>query len=217
MFVINSNSDKMQPQTCIKLNDTKILALIDSGAALNIISESVFNAMTPHQQLTTVSVKIHPYGCTNPLPIAGAFNCDIEAGNKKTKGMFYMLEGWSSSDRLRNSSRAWPDQNSHQRLLHKWPNSGGRADGQLSRTLRGNRQTERLSSQATLFKKDFQVRLNKDVQTTCQPHRRVLFQIRKKVEDELTKLENENIIETVTGPTPWVSPIVKPPKTERPR
>ena len=66
--------------------------------------------------------------------------------------------------------------------------------------------------------KDFQVRLHidPDVQPTCQPHRRVPFHIRQKVEAELQKLENDDIIEKMTGPTPWVSPIVTPPKPKDP-
>jgi hypothetical protein len=40
-----------------------------------------------------------------------------------------------------------------------------------------------------------------------QPHRRIPFHLRKKVEDELKRLEKLDIIEKVDGPTPWVSPI----------
>lgn len=66
--------------------------------------------------------------------------------------------------------------------------------------------------------KDFQVTLhiNPEIQPTCQPHRRVPFHVREKVEAELRKLEAEDIIEKVTGPTPWVSPIVTPPKPKDP-
>ncbi|KAJ8001173.1 hypothetical protein DPEC_G00188530 [Dallia pectoralis] len=66
--------------------------------------------------------------------------------------------------------------------------------------------------------KDFQVKLhiNTDIQPTCQPHRRVPFHIRQKVEEELKRLVNDDVIETVTGPTPWVSPIVTPPKPKDP-
>ena len=42
------------------------------------------------------------------------------------------------------------------------------------------------------------------------------FHIRQKVEAELQKLEDDDIIEQVTGPTPWVSPIVTPPKPKDP-
>jgi hypothetical protein len=40
--------------------------------------------------------------------------------------------------------------------------------------------------------------------------------MRKKVEDELKRLEELDIIERVDGPTPWVSPIVVAPKPKNP-
>ena len=40
--------------------------------------------------------------------------------------------------------------------------------------------------------------------------------MRKRVEDELKRLEQLDIIEKVDGPTPWVSPIVVAPKPKKP-
>lgn len=62
--------------------------------------------------------------------------------------------------------------------------------------------------------KNFQVKLNisKDVKPVAQQHRCIPFQLRKALENELTRLEQLDIIEKVTGPTPWVSPIVIVPK-----
>ncbi len=56
--------------------------------------------------------------------------------------------------------------------------------------------------------KDYSVKLHIDnsVRPTAQPHRRIPFHVRKKVEDKLQELENDDIIEKVEGPTPWVSP-----------
>ena len=61
--------------------------------------------------------------------------------------------------------------------------------------------------------KDFKVKLHFDpeVQPVAQTHRTIPFHIRKKVDEKLEKLEKEDIIERVEGPTPWVSPIVTPP------
>lgn len=42
------------------------------------------------------------------------------------------------------------------------------------------------------------------------------FHLCQKVEDELHKLEADDINEEVTGPTPWVSPIVAAPKPRDP-
>ena len=47
-----------------------------------------------------------------------------------------------------------------------------------------------------------------------QKHRRIPFHVRKDVEYELERLEKEDIIEKVEGPTPWVSPTVTVPKRD---
>ena len=44
------------------------------------------------------------------------------------------------------------------------------------------------------------------------PHRRIPFNLRDEVEKEIERLEKLDIIEKVTGPTPWVSPVVLVPK-----
>ncbi len=49
-----------------------------------------------------------------------------------------------------------------------------------------------------------------------QPHRRIPFHLRKKLDTELDKLERQGIIEPVDGPTPWVSPLVVTPKPKNP-
>ncbi|GAA6090010.1 uncharacterized protein K02A2.6-like [Tachysurus ichikawai] len=66
--------------------------------------------------------------------------------------------------------------------------------------------------------KNVQVRLLIDdtVKPVAQPHHRINFHVRKKVEKELQLLEDEGIIEKVEGPTPWVSPIVAMPKPKNP-
>ena len=49
-----------------------------------------------------------------------------------------------------------------------------------------------------------------------QPERRIPFHLRTKVAAELKRLEENDIIEVATGPTPWISPIVAAPKPKNP-
>ena len=59
--------------------------------------------------------------------------------------------------------------------------------------------------------------IDESVKPTAQPHRRIPFHMRKKVETELQRLEDCDVIEKVTNkPTPWVSPIVVAPKPKSP-
>jgi glutaredoxin-related protein len=66
----------------------------------------------------------------------------------------------------------------------------------------------------TLKDKVIKLHVDKSVKPVRQPHRRIPYHIRMKVEDELEKLERLDIIERVDGPTPWVSPIVAVPKKD---
>ena len=58
--------------------------------------------------------------------------------------------------------------------------------------------------------KDFQLGLHVDssVKPVAQPVRRIPFSVRKQVDDKLKQLEEMDVIERVSGPTPWVSPLV---------
>ena len=61
--------------------------------------------------------------------------------------------------------------------------------------------------------KVIKLRIDPDVTPKQQPHRRIPFHVRKDVEMVLKRSEELDIIETVTGLTPWVSPIVIVPKS----
>ena len=56
------------------------------------------------------------------------------------------------------------------------------------------------------------VHVNPDIPPVAQPPRRVPFHIRKVVDKKLRELEELDIIDSVQGPTPWVSPLVAVPK-----
>lgn len=58
------------------------------------------------------------------------------------------------------------------------------------------------------------MQIDETVQAVAQPHRRVPFHVRKQLEEQLEKDEQQGVIERVDGPTPWVSPIVAAPKRE---
>ena len=66
--------------------------------------------------------------------------------------------------------------------------------------------------------KNYQVKLNidEDIPPVAQPQRRVPFHVRKQLEEQLLHDEELGVIEHITGPTPWVSPIVVAPKLKSP-
>ena len=50
--------------------------------------------------------------------------------------------------------------------------------------------------------------INKDVKPVAQKPRRVPCHVRRKVDEELERLKELDIIEDASGPTPWISPLV---------
>ena len=63
-----------------------------------------------------------------------------------------------------------------------------------------------------------QVKLHIDpvIQPVTWPHRCIPFHLRQKVEEEIKRLEDLDVIEIVNGPTPWVSLIGAAPKPKDP-
>ena len=59
-----------------------------------------------------------------------------------------------------------------------------------------------------------QLHIDTTVEPVAQKARQIPFHIRKKVEKELSNLEQQGIIEKVNGPTPWVFPLVVTPKKD---
>ncbi|GFO26909.1 nfx1-type Zinc finger-containing-like protein [Plakobranchus ocellatus] len=59
---------------------------------------------------------------------------------------------------------------------------------------------------------NIKLNVDNDVQPKAQAHRRIPYHVRKDVEEELKRLEEQDIIEEVEGSTPWMSPIVFVPK-----
>ena len=66
--------------------------------------------------------------------------------------------------------------------------------------------------------RDVKIKLHIDphVPPVVQTASRIPFHLRNKVAAELKRLEESDIIEDATGPTPWVSPIVAAPKPKNP-
>ena len=66
--------------------------------------------------------------------------------------------------------------------------------------------------------KNYQIKLHIDEEVTpvAQPHRRVPFNVRRQLEEQLRRDEELGVIERIEGPTPCVSPVVVAPKPKFP-
>ena len=210
-FSLSTKTLNDQPLFRIKVHDTPVTIMADSGARINILDEKEYHRLTNRPKLEPSSVKIYGYRSKVPLRVLGKFHTTLESETKKLNAKLYVVEGcggsllsWKTSQELRLLQTIQQVKD-----LPSKPDTKGPAD--------------LIEEYDDLFHglgklKNYQVKLHidEDVPRVAQPHRRVNFHVRKQLEEQLRRDEELGVIERIEGPTPWVSPIVVAPKPKSP-
>ena len=89
VFSIGDQKHK-QPTATVKVNGTFIRFIIDTGASVNIIEESVFSKLSNKPPLQRAPSSIYAYGSKTPMTTLGAFRAEIESKNKLSEALIYM-------------------------------------------------------------------------------------------------------------------------------
>lgn len=221
IFTVNSQSttpshfsvNSLQSVQCmVHIAGVPTAVLIDSGASVNIIDEAAYHNLQRTRaqplKLCSANVKIHAYGSQRPLTVLGKITTHIESKTRLTPAVMYVVKG------TYGSLLSYPT--ASELNLIKLNVNAISAGGDNTLT---SLETQYPSVFTGIGKlKDHQVKLHIDrnVAAVAQPHRRIPFHMRKKLETELERLEQQGIIEPVDGPTPWVSPVVVAPKPKNP-
>lgn len=186
------------PKVSLKLNNINTSLLIDTGSTVNIIDEETYQKLGKPKLKKSKEPNLYSYGTSNPLHVLGQCELLIETKNKIQCHTFFITKGQHGS-------------------LIGYPTAQALHLVKILQHI-----TDPTSKYPNLFKgigklKDTQVKIHIDesVKPVAQKPRRVPFHLRDKVEQEIDKLLEEDIIEKVQGdPTPWVSPIVIVPKKD---
>lgn len=209
-FGITVNQVKRKPpKTEILINGLKCKLLVDTGSSINLLNESALQRMKTRPRISKTDTKAYAYGQKQKLPIKGKISAEVEASKKITTATFYIIGG--SNDSLLSYDTSVQ--------LGLIPEINSVSSSNLGHS---NGNTDKLLKQyPELFEgigklKDRQIKLHIDdsIVPIAQHHRRIPFHLREKVEKELERLEQLDIIEKVNGPTQWVSPIVVAPKKD---
>ena len=187
----------------VRIGDQDVPCLLDSGAEVNIIGEKTFESL----QITGLkapSRKLCGYGSKKELPVIGMFSGKIKAPQTMlaTVSDIYVMKG--------NSVNLLGCATAEKLGLIKFINTVD-----MKSTLHVEK------DYADIFEgigkmKDTQVKLsiNEDVKPIAQTKRKIPFHLREKVSEETQRLQELDIIEESSGPTPWVSPVVIITKSE---
>lgn len=189
-----------KPMLKVTIDNNPINVLIDTGSSINVLDEQTYNNMFKKPKLSKTNTVVQAYGTNNKVTLIGKFQGTIETKQKYVTAPVFVAKGQCGNLLCYNTAVD----------LQVIPEINAVGSDKVTQLC------EKYSSVFTgLGKmKDMQIDLHVDnnVQPVAQPHRRIPFHVREKVEKELKRLEDLDIIERVEGPTPWVSPIVVAPK-----
>ena len=194
--------EKKQPMCRLEIDREYLEMMLDSGASVNLIDKVTYERIYKGKAKTLEQAKrrIFSYGSPTPLPLLGTIQAKITAKSNSTLATLHVsgnLLGYETAQRLgllKIVNQVGTDKTSPQYL----------ASGEFENLFGGIGKVKG---------KVVKLHIDPDVQPKQQSHRRIPFHVRRDVEKELERLENLDIIEKVTDPTPWVSPIVVVPKS----
>ena len=184
------------PEINLKLDNVKTTLLVDTGSTVNIIDEKTHKQLGQPQLKKGSQPNLYPYGNDTPLHVLGQCEILIETKSQLQCHIFYVTKG----------------------------NHGSLIGYPTAKALNLVKIIHNVNDPTTkyphLFEgigklKDYKVKIHIDepIPPVAQKHRRVQFNKRNQVKEEIQKLLDQDIIEKINGePTPWVSPIVAVPK-----
>ena len=203
MYALNMDAPVSKvPTVSVQISGTTVNMIIDTGASIDILDEPTYNKVHQHNNiLLTPSLKrLFSYGSSTQLKVLGSFQSLISVDDAQCVSTFHVLEG------------------NHGSLL-SYATAVKLGILQLQVNLIESSSNHFLNQYPSVFKGigkltgvEVMLHIDPDVSPVAQKPRRIPFHLRKKVEQELLALEQQNIIEKVDGPTPWVSPLVVIPK-----
>ena len=188
---------KDQPFFKIKVHGTPVTVMADSGASINILDEKEYRRLPNRPNLKPSSVRIYGYQSKVPLRVLGKFTTALESETKKLSDKLYVMGGSGGS-------------------LLSWKTSQGINLVQTVQQIGDQRSKTETNTPASLIEeyddlfhgvgklKNYQIKLHIDenVPPVARPHRRVLFHVRKQLEEQLRRDEELGVVERIEGPTP---------------
>lgn len=209
-FNIHATSTKKQNKQSfyikIKIGKSTIQFQIDSGSSANIIDESTFATIqkkNPSIQLTRSRKRLFAFGSAKPLPLIGQFQCLLESKKRLAYATIIVVK---------NATGCLLSEKTFIDFLTIKVNKVTPRPAAISKLSAHEMLPNRLRPTIQEFDEvfhgvgkltDVQVHLHidKNVTPVVQPTRRIPFALRQKVEHELEKLQENDIIEPSQGPT----------------
>ena len=92
-FVYAIGSGRGRPQVHLIINGITVLAMIDSGAQVNVIDQATYELLATVPRLSATSKRLFAYQADNPLRVRGQFRASVEANGHRTEAEFKVVDG----------------------------------------------------------------------------------------------------------------------------
>ena len=200
----NMSDDSTIPTRQVFIEGEQVEVIIDTGASVNVLESSTYFALPNRPSLRPTHTRVFPYGERSPLPVLGMAKFEVAYNSERLQVTFHVVEGkggnllgYRAAEKLRILSLA----------AHVTTTKAGDGENFFVNTYH-----DLFTGNGKFTDTCVKLHIDETVTPKRQPHRRIPYHIRKDVEIELKRLEDDDIIEKTDGPTPWISPIVVVPK-----
>ena len=195
--VVTGKIKNAKPMFLVQLNGVPTKMLGDAGASVNVIDEPTLETLAPKPVMQPPDMNLYAYGSKEKaLPLLGMFVGTIATEQFTHTTKVYVARG--SYGTLMSHHKAEKLNlikiNKNTVIANVVTNSNTESIA--------DEFADRFEGLGKLAKVQVEIHLNPDVTSVIQPHRRIPFHLRQNAKDELQHLEDLDVIERVTQPTP---------------
>ena len=199
-----TRSDNARRQ--IFINDHPLTVLVDSGASHNIITDSDLHCVAPNATLEPTDLEIFAYGASTPLSLCGSVQLDVSTANHSATADFAVIAQAPHTTTVLSRTTA-----ADLRLLHILTNVESLpVPPDLPADLAPYR--DRFMGLGCIRDVQAHIYVNPSAKPVVHPPSRVPAHLREATIRELHTQLDLDIIESASGPTPWVARLVIVPK-----
>ena len=218
-YAVKTNPRK-SPITKLKINNQKVQFTVDTGSTINLINEDTFKQLG-NIPLQKTHIKAYPFNSTAPVRMKGKFQTLVESRKRITVATIYVTAEDGGCLLSNDTAQELGLISLHLNQIETTKTSQNKPTTGLSvtdKTVRSiiNKHSKVFQGVGKLKNRQIELIVDKSVKPIAQRQRRIPFHLRDKVDTELCRLEQEDIIEKVpdTDETAWISPVVIVPKKD---
>ena len=181
----------------VKLNGQRTKMIVDTGCKYNIISSALYRTQFKNFELSPTDKGFTAYGQKEPLQCKGYFNACIRTSNNAVNAKVYVIEGNAESLLGSNSSFKL-------KVLTQIINSVNQdSDSELDSLLK--EYSDIFEGLGRVTNLEHKIAIDPEVKPVSQHLRRLPVSQLEAVNNELDRMLEQDVIEEVNEPSPWVS------------